>query len=325
MMYRRKIEAPAPKRRVHYPIKVMPMLVSVAFIGVIIGAYGFIKKGKTVNEIELASFIARPSEKGIVCNRISREAIPPLNLNTVNYAELFNDTNATQLEAARRNGVKNPAAIGDPSKCKELVKVQSNSLYVVDTLTYSKPYLVPEAALLLQFIGERFQELLAEQYPGKHYRPIVTSVLRSEEDVTRLRRRNRNATESSCHIYGTTVDITYNRFRLTDNTDTVDHNEIYLKNLLTQVLYELRYEGLIYVKYERRQACYHLTLRNSQYQGKLKSEKRTYKDIPNLQKTNPKQSELVAKSSTSPSSKQKEAESSRKSEQNNNNLLILEY
>ena len=276
MMYRPNIAPPPQPRHRRRRLKVRPLLVllaCVAFVGVM---YGFISHGRTEKDEVATILVCQHQEpQGQAVVRLCRSEIPRLNMNTVHYRELFNDTNSTQMEAAQRNGLRHPERVDDPGRCSDLVRVASCDLYVVDSLYHSKPYLVPEAALMLTMIGERFQELLAEQYPGKAYRPIVTSLLRSAHDVERLRHVNRNASENSCHIYGTTVDISYTRFRLTDETDTVDHNELYLKNLLTQVLYELRYEGLIYVKYERG-GCYHLTLRNAEYKGHLRSEQRHY-------------------------------------------------
>lgn len=275
MMYRRDILPPSPPPRKR-SLRRKPLLAIVACLVSMGAVYGFISLGRSGRGESLAEALPlhqREAEVEVV--RLCRDQIPPLNFNTLRYHELFDDMQDVQEEAARRNGVSDPAHLGDPTQSDELVRVQSCDLYVVDTLYHSKPYLVPEAALMLQMIGERFQELLHEQYPGREYRPIVTSVLRSYDDVSRLRRVNRNATENSCHLYGTTVDISYTRYRLTDATDTVDHNELWLKNLLSQVLYELRYEGLIYVKYERL-GCFHLTLRSPQYLGSLPSETRCY-------------------------------------------------
>jgi len=276
-MYRPNIEQVSRPRRKRRKMRVRPMLVLLTLMIGVGMVYGFISLGHDGKRENIVTSIISKSESSnmVEVRRLSRNQIPELNMNTVRYRELFNDTNATQLEAAIRNGLKHPELVDDPSKCPDLVEVKNCDYYVVKELFHSKPYLVPEAAVMLQMIGERFQELLHEQYPGKEYRPVVTSVLRSANDVERLRRVNHNATENSCHLYGTTVDISYTRFRLTDETDTVDHNELYLKNLLTQVLYELRYEGLIYVKYERI-GCYHLTLRNPEYIGKKSSEIRKY-------------------------------------------------
>lgn len=207
--------------------------------------------------------------------RLLRSEIPPLNVHTMVYAELFNDTNATQLEAAIRNGIRNLELPDDPRNSKDLVPVENCILYVVDTMKYSIPYLVPEAKLLLLHIATRFQEVMQEDYPGHHhtYRLVVTSCYRTQDHVDLLRRHNRNATENSCHCYGTTLDISH--IRWLDEND-VYVNELFLKQELAKALYELRYEGLCWVKYECRQACFHITVNNTEYHGNKPSEPKSY-------------------------------------------------
>ena len=86
---------------------------------------------------------------------------------------------------------------------------------------------------------------------------IVTSVLRSEEDVDKLRRRNGNATERSCHLFGTTFDVCYNRYHPVMRPVRNDT----LKWVLTQVLRDIREQDRCYIKYEVKQGCFHMTVR----------------------------------------------------------------
>ena len=82
---------------------------------------------------------------------------------------------------------------------RELVYVGTSPYYHVDRLSSSIPYLVPRAALLLQDIGQSFYDsLYVKGIPLNQL--IVTSVLRSMDDVARLQRHNGNATENSCHL-----------------------------------------------------------------------------------------------------------------------------
>lgn len=203
--------------------------------------------------------------------RLCGDQVPTLDLRTLSYGTLFADLNDVQIEAAMANGLKDPCRWGGRlEECDELVPIYSTELYYVDSLTHSKPYLVPEAAMLVHYIALRFRELQQERHHDGHlYLPIVTSVLRSESDVKNLRRRNRNSSENSCHIYGTTVDITYRRY-LREDGEVV--NEEWLKQLLATALFELRYEGLCYVKHENRQACFHITVRSADYRGHLASQ-----------------------------------------------------
>ena len=94
---------------------------------------------------------------------------------------------------------------------------------------------------------------------------MVTSVLRTTDDVSSLQRGNKNATTNSCHCYGTTVDIAYNRFLplgngYDPNISLLRWNEP-MKRILSEVLFDLRNNSKCYVKYERKQGCFHLTCR----------------------------------------------------------------
>ncbi len=84
-------------------------------------------------------------------------------------------------------------------------------------------------------------------------------MLRTPSTVKRLRRINVNATSESSHQYGTTFDISYSRFIC----DSINVNRSFedLKNLLGEILYDLRQEGRCYVVFERKQSCFHVTAR----------------------------------------------------------------
>ena len=180
------------------------------------------------------------------------------------YAEAFPDTNAVQLAAAQRWGVSPVRDREDAeSRKRELVYVGSNPYYHVDKLYSSIPYLVPHAANLLQDIGEAFFDSLYVKGLPLH-RIIVTSVLRSQEDVVKLRRRNGNATENSCHLYGTTVDICYNRYETVEDPAGPARRAVRndtLKWVLSEVLRDMREQGRVYIKYEVKQGCFHMTVR----------------------------------------------------------------
>ncbi|MBQ0016205.1 MAG: hypothetical protein KBT04_04415 [Bacteroidales bacterium] len=219
-------------------------------------------------------------ERRTVYKRLLRSQIPTLDWSTVNYQQLFSDLNDVQLCAATRLGVDQADGAIAPDTCKRLCRISTTPLYVVDYMSYSKPYLVPEAVLMLHYIGDRFAEILQQrQSDGHTYRPIVTSAFRSNSDVTDLRRCNSNASENSCHAYGTTIDITYARFLRDDGMEV---NDIWLKEVLAQTLYELRYEQICYVIYEVRQPCFHITVRNTAYTGNGKYTLCTYDALPEL-------------------------------------------
>ncbi len=172
---------------------------------------------------------------------------------------VFRDSNYLHWEAARALGID---PISDISKLRNprrpLVKIASCREYYVDDLTHSFPFLVPEAAELLKEIGERFNDSLRARGGGS-YRLKVTSVLRTPRTVSRLRRVNRNASDSSAHQFATTFDISYAKF-ICDSI-TTNRTQEDLKNLLGEVLFAIRNEGKCYIKHERKQGCFHITAR----------------------------------------------------------------
>ena len=185
-------------------------------------------------------------------------------LSVPSYKEAFPDTNAVQLVAARQWGVPPVKNREDAeSRKKELVYIGSNPYYHVDPLSSSIPYLVPRAAILLQDIGQAFFDSLYVKGVPFH-KLIVTSVLRSQDDVMKLRGRNLNATENSCHLYGTTFDICYNRYKTVENPDGPSRRQVRndtLKWVLSEVLRDLRVKQRCYIKYEVKQGCFHMTVR----------------------------------------------------------------
>ena len=185
-------------------------------------------------------------------------------LSVPNFKDCFPDTQAVQLSAAMKYGVKRVKNREDAEKRKnELVYVGANPYYHIDPLYSSIPYLVPRAAVLLQDIGQAFFDSLYVKGIPLH-RPIVTSVLRSEADVVKLRRHNGNATENSCHLYGTTFDICYNRYETVENPNGPARRAVRndsLKYVLSEVLRDMREQGRCYIKYEVKQGCFHMTVR----------------------------------------------------------------
>ena len=139
---------------------------------------------------------------------------------------------------------------------RPIVKIESNEFYHVDKLTHSLPFLIPEAAKLLEDIGKNFIDSLANR-GADGYRIKVTSLLRTPTTVKKLRRVNINASDSSTHQFGTTFDISYNHFFCLDSTRTINGND--LKGVLGEVLLDLRKQNRCLVKYEYKTACFHIT------------------------------------------------------------------
>lgn len=180
-----------------------------------------------------------------------------------NFGKAFPDQNDVQLIAANRHGVKAVVDRRDAERRKsELVYVGSSPFYHVDNLKSSIPYLVPRAAELLQDIGQSFFDSLQTKQIPLH-KIIVTSVLRSKADVAKLRSHNGNATENSCHLYGTTFDICYNRYKTVEDPDGPCRRRVRndtLKWVLSEVLNDFRQNQRCYIKYEVHQGCFHVTV-----------------------------------------------------------------
>ena len=179
------------------------------------------------------------------------------------FSKTFPDQNDVQLLAAQKWGVKPVSNRADAEKRKaELVYIGSNPYFHIDKLNNSIPYLVPRASILLQDIGRNFFDSLQCKGIPLH-KIIVTSVLRTTDDVARLRQRNSNATQNSCHLYGTTFDICYNRYMTVEapgeNRRSVRNDT--LKWVFSEVLRDIRENNRCYIKYEVKQGCFHITVR----------------------------------------------------------------
>ena len=181
---------------------------------------------------------------------------------TFSYKDKFRDTQAKQEQAAKAIGLATPPQNRQEAARmhSQLKLIKSNENYIVDSLTHSIPYLVPAAAAELERIGEGFADIL-QRNGLPHYQFYVTSVLRTKDDIQQLQRSgNINATTNSCHNYGTTFDLAYFRFNKVTRTREYMHQDN-LKLVLGQVLLNEQRAGRIYVKYEWKQACFHITVR----------------------------------------------------------------
>lgn len=208
------------------------------------------------NGTEIAdSVAAAPAQPEVL--RLNSGRIKTKNLGRL--AEVFNDSNYLQLQHAERLGIHPISGTLSSfyNTTRPLVKIENNPDFAVEELTHSYPFLVPEAATLLHEIGANFSKELENRGGGK-YKIIVTSALRTPDTVKRLKRVNRNAVEQSTHQYGTTFDITYNRFSTSDGRETVASEDF--KLLLAEVIEQLRAQGRCLVKYEIKSPCFHITV-----------------------------------------------------------------
>lgn len=190
----------------------------------------------------------------------NRGEIKPIRY-TGSYNRDFNDKNELHLAQARKAGIKPVASRAAVEKAsKKMKEIKTNDLYEVEELTHSIPFLVPEAYDLLADIGRNLRDSL-ENLNAPEYKLLVTSVTRTEEDVKKLRRRNLNASANSAHRYGTTFDISWNRYPKSDEKDKRSLSPDQLKMVLASVLRDLKKQKRCYVKHERKQGCFHITVR----------------------------------------------------------------
>lgn len=224
--------------------------------------FKFVRKNKCVKRIvyflifilAISAFSCGKSKEKVITIEKDLKIIP-----FGRFSRAFNDMNDRHLEAARRLGIS-PASSREEalSGNTHLCEITDCEYYKVDSLTHSIPYLVPKAKELLETIGKNFIDSL-ESRGGGSYQILVTSVLRVDQDVKRLRKKNGNASANSAHRYGTTFDIAYSRFVTTDDRYLTPKEQ--LKHILAEVLLSLKKRNACYVKYEIKQGCFHVTVR----------------------------------------------------------------
>jgi hypothetical protein len=195
--------------------------------------------------------------------------------------------NAAHVARARALGVR---ALSDEVTDSllatgQLIQLEDSTHHWIVRRGSSPAYVVPHMRTLLEVLGTRFQERLAEmELPP--YRLEVTSALRTTARQAELRRSNANAAAGvSSHEFGTTVDLSYAAFappadppgeilvgipnefaphveRIVDLAlESVSARKSReLGAIFSQVLREAQAEGLALVIYERQQTVYHLTV-----------------------------------------------------------------
>ena len=198
----------------------------------------------------------------------------------LDYGKTFNDENPVHIEAAQRFGIVPIADSVSRAKALDaMVEIFTCDRYKVDSLEHSIPYLVPEAKDLLDDLGADFAETLkAHHLPP--YKFIITSVTRTLAQRDELSGKNVNAAKESSHCYGTTIDISWKRFDpitkqaealkegssimlpqgSSEQDEASEDKTEELKRALASLLYQYRAVGRCLVKYERKQACFHITV-----------------------------------------------------------------
>ncbi|MFI3239179.1 MAG: DUF5715 family protein [Bacteroidales bacterium] len=201
------------------------------------------------------------AKRGKVKSNSSKPEIIRIKVKPIGYLnKIFRDMNDVQLEVASKCGIKpltGNQTVKDANK--KLVKISTCKEYKMDKLTHSEPYLTPNAAKLLKEIGSRFSEIIKERSGGLEYKILVTSVLRTPKSIKALQKVNSNSTTNSAHLYGTTFDISYSDFYTEETEKHINKED--LKNILGEVIKEMRSDGRCYVRFEVKQGCFHVTSR----------------------------------------------------------------
>lgn len=160
------------------------------------------------------------------------------------YKVTFDDIQEVQIESAMKHGItpmQTASEMTELIRDGELVEVGNDGNYDCQA---DFPYLVPIAAELLDEVRKRYQDMEGEPKTLR-----LTSCLRTIDSVKGLKRWNPNSVENSCHLYGTTFDISYSKMTPQE------------RRTLGQALYELQQAGYCFVKYELKQPCFHVTVR----------------------------------------------------------------
>jgi hypothetical protein len=169
----------------------------------------------------------------------------------------FDDGVAKHKEVAKTSSIGGPAknysVLKNYVSSNKLVKLNSGNGYLVSKMNYSYPYVTAKAHQFIEELGQAYMAKCKEK--GVAYLPfIITSATRTKESVAKLTRVNRNAIPESAHLYGTTIDISWVRFGTAQK-----HSQKNL-NVLIDVLMDMRDKEACFVKFERMQACFHITV-----------------------------------------------------------------
>lgn len=192
-------------------------------------------------------------------------------------AELRQDVNAEQVAAARALGVRVSGDAGRERLRREgrLVALGDSTAYwVLRDMEHSVPYVTPDARAMLVELGRRFHARL-DSLGLPRYRMKVTSALRTGATQADLRRTNSYASRTvSAHEFGTTVDVSHERFAVpapsgdprtwameAEVLEEVEreHAKV-LQAELGRAVAEMRDEGALLVMMENRQPVYHMTV-----------------------------------------------------------------
>ncbi len=225
----------------YFVISFFPIIIFLSYFG-----SGELLNANVFTDFQLAHYTDETVEEEIEC----QDSI-------LNYS-LLNDRIHHYIRDSYKNGIgiltkKN--TVNSLLKKGKLIELKSNSYYFVDTMFYSYPFLTPSAVVLLDEIGIAFQKRLVNT-KMQNTRFFITSALRTNKSVKRLRKRNGNATKFSAHLHGTAFDLAYDEFLAIEKPTVAEIN--CLKDILAETLLDLKLQEKCWVTYEVNQACFHV-------------------------------------------------------------------
>lgn len=141
----------------------------------------------------------------------------------------------------------------------EVYRIRNGRGYSIEDMSHSYPYLTKEGKAIIKEIGRRFRKKISgTSLRGSDFK--VTSMTRTSEITSKLRKSNSNASENSPHFHGNAFDISYVRFSARKWFVT-DCDKYYLKEALAEVIWQMREEKLCWATYEINQGCFHIVAR----------------------------------------------------------------
>lgn len=175
--------------------------------------------------------------------------------------------NEDHVTLAKKWGIDKPISssstflenIEENSYDNDLLKISDCNYYIVSRLSHSLPYQKDFVLDFLNELGERFDDKLREQGLIQ-YRFVITSLLRSLADQRKLQKLNVNATpNTTSHYFGNALDISQTRFVTIKSRESIYNYR--LRNILARTILELQAEGKCFVVMERREKCFHITIK----------------------------------------------------------------
>ncbi len=211
-----------------------------------------------------------------------------LQVRRLKWGEVFGlrrDKNAEQIAVARSLGVRasGEAEIERLVRQGKLVALGDSTPYwVLRKMDHSVPYVTPDTRAMLLELGKQFHARL-DSVGLPRYRMKITSALRTDDTQAELRKINPNASQTvSAHEFGTTVDISHERFAVPAGLPPVDTaasavptaeqmeaemleevakaNAKALQAELGRTLTAMREAGALKVMMEDAQPVYHMTV-----------------------------------------------------------------